>query len=118
LAAAAIFGRPVSLDCLQHVADLSADAALAALDELLQAEVLQETAQGITFKHELLRQGAASRISKARSQQLHRRAYAYLLNTWAAAAGVDPAAYHREQLPWTTAYALGAHAFAGGLWEE
>lgn len=118
LAAATIFGQPVSLASLQHVADLSAEAALGALDELLQAEVLQETAHGITFTHDLLRQGAARRSSQARRQQLHRRAYSYLLTTWAEAAGVAPAEYHKQQLPWTTAYALGAHALAGGLWEE
>lgn len=118
LAAAAIFGQPVSLAHLQHIADLPTEAALAALDELLQAEVLTETAHGITFTHDLLRQGAASRNSQARSQQLHRRAYHYLLTTWAEAAGVPPEQYHLQQLPWTTAYALGAHAMAGGLWEE
>lgn len=118
LATAAIFGQQVSLETLQHVADLRTEDALTALDELLQAEILSETAHGITFSHELLRQGAASRTSKARSQQLHRRAYHYLLTTWAQAAGVSPAEYHLQQLPWTTAYALGAHALAGGLWEE
>lgn len=112
LATAAIFPRTVAFGVLQQTSGLAEDAALAALDEMLQAAILVEQpagawgAPGVAFRHDLIRRVVRDDLSQARLQTLHRRALAALHD----GEGPSPT--------WPLTEQLAHHAASGGLWEQ
>jgi len=71
LAAAA--GTDFSLDLLTEASDLTADAVVAAIDELWRSRILREFGTGYDFSHDLLREAAYAEVTPARRWLLHRR---------------------------------------------
>jgi DNA-binding SARP family transcriptional activator/tetratricopeptide (TPR) repeat protein len=80
IAAAAILGLEHDARALQATAGLEADAAEAALDELLRARLLQPTAspQRFEFTHALVREAVHDECNVLRRSRLHERAAAAL----------------------------------------
>ncbi|HEY3368712.1 MAG TPA: tetratricopeptide repeat protein [Symbiobacteriaceae bacterium] len=102
-AAAAIFPGGVPAQVLQRVCGLPEDVLLTALDELIAAGMLRESADAsprITFSHDLIRRAVLARLSQTRQQYLHRSAFQALHGFGAQA---EP---------------LANHALKGGLWAE
>lgn len=70
---AAVSGREFDFPTLQQVLDLPEGEALDALDECLEADIIKETPDRYSFRHDLLREAIYGRLSRARRQVLHRR---------------------------------------------
>ncbi len=70
---AAAVGTDFSLDLLTEASDLTADAVVAAVDELWRSRILRELGTGYDFSHDLLREAAYGEVTPARRWLLHRR---------------------------------------------
>jgi eukaryotic-like serine/threonine-protein kinase len=83
--AAAVLGREADVDVLREVADLSDDAAMAAIDELVRRQVLESTEPvRVRFAHDKLREVAYGHAPADRLKQLHARAGEAMETRWAA----------------------------------
>ncbi len=80
LEAISVWGRVATLSDLEALAESDADTIANALEDLDRAGLVRWTDQGTELWHELLRQSVLGRISGARRQLLHRRAF-NLLNS-------------------------------------
>jgi DNA-binding SARP family transcriptional activator len=77
LAVAAVLGLEVDLGLLEAVAELPAERAETALDELIAADLLrpaQGSARGVEFPHALVREAVDAELNALRRRRLHRRA--------------------------------------------
>jgi DNA-binding SARP family transcriptional activator/tetratricopeptide (TPR) repeat protein len=70
---AAAVGTDFTLDLLAEASDLTADAVVAAVDELWRSRILRELGTGYDFSHDLLREAAYAEVTPARRWLLHRR---------------------------------------------
>ncbi len=70
---AAAVGTDFALDLLAEASDLTADAVVAAVDELWRSRILRELGTGYDFSHDLLREAAYAEVTPARRWLLHRR---------------------------------------------
>jgi DNA-binding SARP family transcriptional activator/tetratricopeptide (TPR) repeat protein len=70
---AAAVGTDFALDLLTEASDLTADAVVAAVDELWRSRILREFGTGYDFSHDLLREAAYAEVTPARRWLLHRR---------------------------------------------
>jgi serine/threonine protein kinase/tetratricopeptide (TPR) repeat protein len=69
--AAAVLGREADTDVIRAVSALSEDAVLAAIDELLRRQVLEQTDRHLRFAHDKLREVVYGRAAAERLVPLH-----------------------------------------------
>lgn len=82
LAEAAVIGSDVALDLLVDVSTSAPDVVLAALDEAIEAGLLQvvpDPRQRLRFTHAVVRDALLTRLGRAAAVDIHRRAAAALL---------------------------------------
>jgi DNA-binding SARP family transcriptional activator len=72
LQAAAVIGRELDYALLCRMLERPERQVLDALDECIDASIIEETGEGYRFRHELLRETIYGGISRARRQVLHR----------------------------------------------
>lgn len=128
VAAAAIFPRSAPLQVLQQVAGLPEEAAVLALEELIEADVLHELREGgaaapsrpgarwsveVAFRHDLVRRVVYGGLSQSRLRTMHRLAYRALADL--VPGGPDQPALAAEA---ALAEQLAYHAAAGELWQQ
>ncbi|MCC6628553.1 MAG: AAA family ATPase, partial [Chloroflexi bacterium] len=121
LNAAAIFRRGATFERIRAVSGFDEDAALDALERLLQARLLRETIdrarpgadEVYLFGHDQIRQVVYDNLSAARRRILHRRAVEVVTTA-------EDRAYHathghlwEQALPWSTAAAVEATQLSG-----
>ncbi|HXH22143.1 MAG TPA: AAA family ATPase [Dehalococcoidia bacterium] len=69
---AAVYGKDIEFPLLSAALGLGEREALEALEECIEASVLEETPDGYKFRHDLLREAIYSGLTRARRQVLHR----------------------------------------------
>lgn len=132
LTAVAILNQHATFDHLCHVAGLAEMSAIAALDDLLNKQLLQEVHTAYpahdplySFTHQKVSEAVYAEAGAARRRRLHRRAYHTLLTTAAAAdlahhalnAGLLAEAIHHSLIAGNEAMALFATRVAIGHYE-
>jgi ATP/maltotriose-dependent transcriptional regulator MalT len=74
LETAAVFGREFKLDDVAAVRETTPAALVVSVDEALRAEILDDGADRLRFRHDLLREAISSRLSPSNQRALHRAA--------------------------------------------
>ena len=70
---ASVMGRLFDYSLIRSIVDLPEVTILDALDNCIDAFLIEETPDGYQFPHDLIREGIYNSLTRARRQQLHRR---------------------------------------------
>ena len=79
---ASVYGRAIDYSLLREVLELSERDALDALDQCIDAHIIEETPDGYRFRHDLLREGIYERTTRVRRQSLHKAVATALVSKW------------------------------------
>ncbi len=106
LDAAAVVGRQFDPYAVQQVAGLDDEAAISALDQIMQRQFVRENGELYDFSHGLIRETISAALNPLKRKSLHRRAFMVLSES------IKPVPSLAE------VQQLALHADNGGLWLE
>jgi DNA-binding SARP family transcriptional activator len=94
VAVGSVLGREFTYHLLRGVVALPEPAVLDALDDAIGAYLLEETAEGYRFRHDLVREAVYRGLTRARRQQLHRHIGTVMAETPAGEVDAEQVGYH------------------------
>jgi tetratricopeptide (TPR) repeat protein len=89
-----VLGREFTYRLLRGVVALPECLVLDALDDAIGAYLLEETAEGYRFRHDLVREAVYRELTRARRQQLHRHIGTVMAETLAGDVDAEQVGYH------------------------